>query len=176
MERTDAPWTPLRLANGKAPVAATEFRLKYSQKALKMTFVVHEPDTRPPFCDEKVFKSDCLDIYLAPDPANPRRFFQMLRGMKGRTTSYMVLDGSEFLPVPDPFSATSERTADGWMVTLDVPWNAILCDGPRNLRGNLFRRRYAKQVAPDETFQCLSPTEPFAMDVEAFADWQLAPY
>ncbi|MBP5300060.1 MAG: exo-alpha-sialidase, partial [Victivallales bacterium] len=150
LEKTDAPLTALRLSNGKAPVAATEFLLQYSQKFLRMTFFVHEPDTRPPFSDERVFKSDCLDIYLAPDPANPRRLFQLLRDMNGRTTSYMVQDGSEFLPVPDPFSATSERTADGWKVTLDVPWNAILCDGPRDLRGNLFRRRYAKQIAPSK--------------------------
>lgn len=90
---------------GEATGITTRARFLWSKNALYAAFTVEQTDlftdrSRPVEVErDDLYREDCVEIFLAPDPGQPRRYFEIELGPHGHFFDLLVdLDGLEATP------------------------------------------------------------------------------
>ena len=106
----------------------------------------------PGSVDASVWEDDCIEVFISPDAAQPKRSYQVVINPAGA-----VWDGAYGLPEPGPglfgcqpawrcagLRVAASRAAGRWTVELAIPWTALGLDGerlPERLALNAYRCR-----------------------------------
>ncbi len=126
---------PLTGRFGEAFAPESRVSFKTSGGNLLITLHCEEPDSGAVQLAGDVFSGDCVEIFLAPDPAHPEVAGQWGINRDGRTE--FVAHGN----IAGEFAAAAEivivREDGRWVATLALPLTAFA--DPSQIRGNVFR-------------------------------------
>ena len=163
---------PFQLADGSAPAAQqTQGRLCWDDLALHVRFDCEDRDAWGTYerRDDPVYEEEAVELFLAPDEADPVRYFEFEVSPLGTLFDAVILNPTSRRAelVADPawdcpglrWQAGSGGARQDWWVWLSIPWRSISpdADPPLLWRGNLYRIERPRD-GDDPEFSAWSPT------------------
>jgi hypothetical protein len=145
-----------------------EARICWSNEALHVRFVCaqHEPliVSDNPRTDQKtlgLWDRDVCEIFIAPDPANPQRYFEFEAAPTGEWVDLGIKvrpDGRETdWDFVSGFTTTAELDGDRLTIEMRIPWSEAI---PKPAAGDLWRVNLFRCVGPEapERYLAWRPT------------------
>jgi hypothetical protein len=146
----------------------TEARVCWSDEALHVRFVgeQHEPlnVSENPVLDKKtlgLWDRDVCEIFLAPDPAHPERYFEFEAAPTGEWVDLGIVitpTGRETdWDFDSGMTTASKLEAESVKIAIRIPWTGAI---PRPARGDVWRTNVFRCVGPEapERYLAWRPT------------------
>jgi len=162
---------PFQLADGSGPaLQQTRARLCWDDGALHVRFDCEDRDAWGTFQDrdDPIWKEEAVEIFLAPYPETPVRYFEFEVSPLGvlfdaaihnPTSLRKDMEGDPAWDCPGiRWKAKKGRDRQDWWAEISIPWAGI-CeeeDPPRIWRANLYRIERPRDG--EDEFSCWSPT------------------
>lgn len=170
------------------PARHAEARICWSSEALHVRFVCaqHEPlvISENPQTDKKtlgLWDRDVCEIFLAPDPANPARYFEFEAAPTGEWVDLAITvtpTGRETdWDFASGFTTTAKLKQDEVIIEMRIPWSKAI---PKPKAGDFWRTNLFRCVGPEapERYLAWLPTrtpEPNFHVPEAFGTLRFNP-